>query len=72
MYYFFLHINYQCPRPRYLKYDEEEVLLFALSRLHFLLQSFYLLLQSPIFPVTAPVVVVTSLQNAKERKGDAT
>ena len=71
MYYFFLYINYQCPQPRYLKDDKEEVLLFALSRLHFLLQSFYLLLQSPIFPVTASVVVITPLQSAKGQKGNA-
>jgi len=54
-----------------LEYDKEEVLLFTLSRFHFFLQSFYLLLQSPIFPVTASVIIVTSLQDAQEQKENA-
>lgn len=61
------HWTYQRPKPRYLKYDKEEILLFTLSRFHFFLQSFYLFLKSPIFPVTASVVVITSLQNAKNK-----
>lgn len=48
-------------KPKYLKYDKEEVLLFTLSRFHFFLQSFYLLFKSPIFPVTASVIIITSL-----------
>lgn len=58
-------------KPKYLKYDKEEVLLFTLSRFHFFLQSFYLLFESPIFPVTASVIIITSLQNAKEQKENA-
>lgn len=56
-------LNISQSQPTHLEDDEEKVFLLTLSRLHFLLQPFDLLLQGTVLPVAAPVIIITALQN---------